>query len=76
MPHIISSFSCSQIHSFFIVQHPWNLTYESKHDTFRHVTFAILPCIVLALIFNQANYSRGIFEIFFEVCLQAQYQHS
>lgn len=48
-------------------KHPWNLTYEKKHDTFRHVTFAIVPCIVLALIFNQANYSRSFFEIFFEI---------
>lgn len=32
---------------------PFRSTYDRSHDTFLHLKFAVLPCAVLALIFNE-----------------------
>ena len=44
-------------------------TYEASLDTFKHVHFAILPCVALALVFNEGHWAKQsffhyIFEIF------------
>jgi ER lumen protein retaining receptor len=32
---------------------PFRSTYDRSHDTFLHAKFAVLPCALLALIFNE-----------------------
>lgn len=32
---------------------PFRSTYDRSHDTFLHFKFAVLPCALLALIFNE-----------------------
>ena len=38
---------------------PWKSSYEATYDTFQAVKFAILPCAVLCLIFNEGSLKLG-----------------
>ncbi len=49
----------------YVLRHkePWRSTYAintAPHDTFLHVKFAIAPCAVLALVFNEGSLFSGV----------------
>lgn len=50
---------------------PYKTSYkeQKKDDSFLYVRFAIVPCAVLALIFNEGNFSHwhGVFRYLFEL---------
>jgi len=50
---------------------PYKSSYQkdAKNDSFLHVKFAILPCALLALFFNEGNWTHwhGILHYMFEV---------
>eukprot|EP01138_Halocafeteria_seosinensis_P011502 gb/GECG01011749.1/.p1 GENE.gb/GECG01011749.1/~~gb/GECG01011749.1/.p1 ORF type:complete len:236 (+),score=4.97 gb/GECG01011749.1/:1-708(+) len=47
---------------------PYRSTYSKESDTFYHVQLGILPCFVLALVFNEAKWSLGLLHFLFEIC--------
>lgn len=60
---------------------PWKTSYlkEKKHDTFRHVWFAIAPCAVLALFFNEGwstQHWHGWIHLIFEASLSTHFTRS
>jgi len=49
---------------------PFRSTYEVQHDTFKHVQFAILPCVVLSLCFHEGNWAKqSLSHYIFEMCV-------
>lgn len=46
---------------------PYRSSYEAQLDTFLHLKFAVLPCAVLALVFNEGSWSGGVGAYVFEI---------
>lgn len=47
------------------LREPFKSSYDKSHDTFLHYKFAVLPCAILALIFNE---SFEVLEVRLSVC--------
>lgn len=47
---------------------PYKSTYAREADTFYHIQLGILPCFVMALVFNEASWGMSYMHYFFEIC--------